>query len=229
MVKKLAENLPFYFRGVSSPDGTRRLLAQRVGKEEDFHGPVFTVEWNEGEPVLAEEVGWLDDLALYGTQPLRVGEKELYGRLIPHDERLQALSLSGERLWKSAEPQGGRDRYIPRPNTDGGAKSGGEVRCFFLPARVELAPQGALLVPVNEGSRTFACNRSFNRSRVVAYAWDGFSFAELWHTAEQSGYLSDFAVGDADNDGVPEMVQAVIYSSGWFAKDSAALLVVELP
>jgi len=228
-LKPVAENLSYYFRAVTLADGKRKLLGQKMGQEDDFLGPVFEVEAVAGKPLAGAKIAWDDDLELYGTQPMSYKGELLYGRLSPQQELLQAVAATGERLWESAEPFGGRDGYIPRPEKGSGARSDSVVRCYFLPARMEVGTAGELLVPLNDGSRTFECSRSFKNSRVTAYAWDGFSFNELWHTAEQNGYLADFAIGDADNDGKPEMVQAVIYSSGWFARDSAAVLVIELP
>ena len=87
-----------------------------------------------------------------------------------------------------------------------------------------------MLVPVNEGNRNFSAFRSFNSSHLKAVAFDGYSLVERWRTKPQGGYLGDFRMADADNDGAPEIVMLVMFSHGGigFGDGSSALLIYEM-
>jgi hypothetical protein len=60
------------------------------------------------------------------------------------------------------------------------------------------------------GTRLFDRVRNFDRGEVYGLAWDENTFATNWKTREISGYISDFQVKDADNDGEEELVLAVV-------------------
>ena len=43
--------------------------------------------------------------------------------------------------------------------------------------------------------------RHFTHGEIEIRSWDGIGLAVLWRTRKLSGYISDFAIGDFDNDG----------------------------
>jgi len=45
---------------------------------------------------------------------------------------------------------------------------------------------------------------------VMAFYWDGVGLAQDWRTRKLTGAIRDFAVGDFNNDGVTELVAAVV-------------------
>jgi hypothetical protein len=45
-------------------------------------------------------------------------------------------------------------------------------------------------------------------------SWDGLGLAENWRTRKISGYVSDFAIADFDNDNQDELVIAVVMNKG---------------
>ncbi len=72
--------------------------------------------------------------------------------------------------------------------------------------------------------------RSFEKSQLKAFRWDGRSLEPLWHTKPQGGYLSDFTLADVDNDGAQELVMTVLFThAGFMSKARSNLVVYELP
>jgi hypothetical protein len=59
--------------------------------------------------------------------------------------------------------------------------------------------------------------RSFSKARIESLQWDGLGLAPVWKTRTFSGRTSDFTVGDFDNDGVDELVIAVVAKEGGIA------------
>ena len=56
--------------------------------------------------------------------------------------------------------------------------------------------------------------------------WNGFTLNEIWRTATQPGYLGDFALADADNDGSPELVMAVKFNHAGLTTDARSSIVI---
>jgi hypothetical protein len=56
--------------------------------------------------------------------------------------------------------------------------------------------------------------RSYREGRFECLAWDNVGMRALWRTRKFSGYISDYNIGDFDNDGQDEMVFAVVKKIG---------------
>ena len=63
--------------------------------------------------------------------------------------------------------------------------------------------------------------RSFSKARIESLGWDGLGLVPVWKTRTFSGRASDFTVGDFDNDGMDELVIAVVAKEGAIAFTSA--------
>ena len=149
----------------------------------------------------------------------------MFVRLTQNDD-LKVLGHDGEVLWESSEKYGGTESYIAQTVTEGK-----EDETYYAGIQSSPVEYGdTLLIAQNEGERVMAYSKKFDGSQVVAMQWDGFTLQERWRTQPQSGYLADFEVADADNDGRDEIVMAVVYSrKGLLSKSRAALLIYELP
>ncbi len=60
--------------------------------------------------------------------------------------------------------------------------------------------------------------KSFDSGQVECLRWNQVTLKQKWETDEISGYISDLAVGDIDNDGRSEVVFPVITQSGSIIK-----------
>jgi hypothetical protein len=97
--------------------------------------------------------------------------------------------------------------------------------------RLEAGHVNTVLVPVNKGSRMTRLWQKYKQSHIEALTFDGYSMVELWRTKPQNGYLADYRLADADNDGVDEIVMIVQFAQGGWLKSSegnSALLFYEL-
>jgi hypothetical protein len=59
--------------------------------------------------------------------------------------------------------------------------------------------------------------RSFSKAQIESMAWDGLGLVSQWKTQTFGGRVSDFVVGDVDNDGLDELVIAVVTKEGAIA------------
>lgn len=141
---------------------------------------------------------------------------------ISDGDRLYLNTPQGSTLWESPEAFGGTETlFYTQENT-------GEelVQPIYIQQRLRILPTGEILTAQNEGPRLLQRYRNFNKSRMVALRWDGMTMQEAWKTADQDGYLADFAWADIDHDGQPELVTAVKYREKNLLQDGRSNLVV---
>ena len=50
----------------------------------------------------------------------------------------------------------------------------------------------------------------FNRGRIHRLRWKDGAFVRVWQSRRADGYIADFAYGDLDGDGLPEVVVGVV-------------------
>ncbi|MHC4374850.1 MAG: hypothetical protein ACYSTO_11945, partial [Planctomycetota bacterium] len=96
----------------------------------------------------------------------------------------------------------------------------------YMPPRMVLMPGHEILVAQNDGQRMVQRFRRFKQSRIVSLAWNGFSMTENWQTSSQQGYLGDFTLADADNDGNAELVMAIKFKHGGLTEAARASIVI---
>ncbi len=194
-----SSTIPWYLRQVELPEEGRALLGQRMSADEKlFQGPVFRVALEGNDFARGPELSLPQFGNIYGFAPFKTDKGETLYAALSKSDRLQVLRATGEKLWESEEQFGGSENYVQRPDS---VTVGADMRNIFLKARIESLKDGTILVPANKGSRIMASSRTFGKSRLVAMKWDGYSLRELWHTQPQDGYLADFRLADADNDG----------------------------
>ena len=230
-LEAVVKMVPFFLRKVHLGNEGAVLLGQELNPEiinqsQDFAGPIFRVTRNGDQLQRGATVDVPSVVTLFGFQPFAYDGRPLLARLSVND-KLQVLESSGTTLWESSDYFGGSESSFERPERDQGAG----MRYVFLPPRLEPGPGGTVLVPVNEGNRNFTSFRNFSNSHLKAVAYDGYSLVERWRTKPQGGYLGDFRMADADNDGAAEIVMLVRFSQGGFLKTgsgNSALLIYEM-
>jgi hypothetical protein len=231
-LEQVVKQAPYFLRRVTLGEGNV-LLGQELNPEtasralhQDLSGPVFRVTRNGDRLERGAPVELPKAVSLYGFQPMEQGGRPMIARLNSND-KLQVLDPGGGLLWESNDDFGGSETAFERPD----GLTGGSTRYVFLHPRLEAGPDGTVLVTVNEGNRTFGAFRQFSSSHLVAVAFDGYSLVERWRTKPQGGYLGDFRMADADNDGAQEIVMLVMYSHGNYLKTNygnSALLIYEM-
>ena len=222
------KDIPWYLRTVTLPDGPA-LLGEKMGDaRHDFKGPIFRVTRKGNEVASGTVLDIPGSVALFSFVPLPQKNGEQLYAAFSSSEKLQMLSPAGKEMWESSSTYGGTTNYVERP--DPYSTGTNSTRLMYLKARLSLGPDDTVLVPENEGMRLLARYRSFDRSRLLAMKWDGTILKEAWHTWPQDGYLADYCVADADNDGRKEIVAATVFDTGSFLKKSrSAVYIYEMP
>jgi len=130
-------------------------------------------------------------------------------------DHLRLLAPSGQKEWESKDTFGGSENFLEVP-TSGTTKDQEKDR-VFLPQRILLLDldrngQNEVVTVRNQAfsGRLFDRFRQFDEAQFESLSWDGLGLSPNWHTRKVSGYVCDYAVGDFDNDGRPDLVAALV-------------------
>jgi hypothetical protein len=225
--KKVVENADFYFRVLEHPKDGPTLMGQRMSNvltESDsaFSGPIYRFVWKKNSFEKGPEMPFPKGTKIFGLTmgDIRVkGTLELIG--IDDSERLKIIAKDKKSSWTSGEHYGGTNNFY-----DNGAKkkmwettrlpSTTNWR-VFIPGRIlikDLDGDGLNEVIVNKNissTTDFVKKlRWYEKGEIYDLVWDEGTFITNWKTKEINGYISDFQIKDADNDGDEELVVAVI-------------------
>ena len=220
----------WYLRVVRDPrTGRARLYGQKGGSRTILAGPVYTMAWINGviEPqnaIKLPEEGSVFGFA-YGDMTHDGVENSL---TFTSDDELQLSSASGREEWTSAEKYGGKYTWLITAEEYGQSQKLSRTfvdplpdKLFFVPQRIIMTDfdqdgrNEALVVQNQDSTRGIMSRmRSYREGRFECLAWDNVGLRALWRTRNFSGYISDYNLGDIDNDGKEELVFAVVKKMG---------------
>lgn len=242
----LAKGLNWYLRVVRVPDKGEALVAQHMGTDRDYGGPLRLVRWT-GKKIkmgtklkqgkkgrLPKEVEWIYD---FNSGRFTSPEAQEFLVMQHHSGKgkIRLLDNKGSLLWKSTDDLGGSDIFIDRLTvyTEKGGGTSTGARRIYLPPRMiakDLDGDGLddLVAVINEFSAGEHIERVrlYKKGHVVGLGWDGLAMANAWRTQDITGYVADFQVKDVDNDGRDEVVTVSCSKEIMKPKETKSLLMV---
>jgi TolB-like protein len=222
----LAKNLNWYMRVVKIPGKGDALVAQYMGSDTDYAGPIRLVEWT-GKKVklgaklkrgkkgqIPDDIEWIYDFTT-GKYTSPDTQQFMWMDEDGGRGKVRLLDITGSLIWKSADPLGGSDNFIDRIKVlaDKRGMASKDPRRIYIPPRMvskDLANSGLddLIGVINEFSsgETIERIRSYQKGYVTCLSWDGVNMATAWRTQDIPEYVADFQVKDASNEGRDELV-----------------------
>lgn len=217
-LKKIVDNSPWYYRVAELSGRGLVLLGQRQKQRDPFRGDLYEMVWAQGAYVPEKKILYLKQNNLMG---LTIGDVMNDDRhmVVAYNQgdRLQVIDPAGKVEWKDNEYLGGSMLYFLLP------KAGREEteKPQYLPTRVRIGDidedgKKEVIVIKNQdiAGRRLEGFRKFKNGRIMVLSWDGIGLSRMWMTRKVSGYISDFFIGDFDNDGIDELVASVIVKEG---------------
>lgn len=209
------KNIGWMFRTLSLDSKKVVLVAQRTVSEEKLFQPgIFEVAYEAGEYVEGERLPvprYRDVDGLAHGDILNNGQPH-YASYVTGGY-LAVLTPKGDEEWTSPEKYGGGGVYVEYgPETDMESAKMKYLEPRVLIADVDKDQKSEVLVLKNTDllGRLLAQTRMFKSGRIECLAWDRMGLFTKWRTRDLSAYISDFYVGDMDNDGNLELVFCLV-------------------
>lgn len=200
----------WYYRVIDEPGQGRILIGQRGGATDLFLAGIDQLEWKGSEYAPVRSLSLPKGANIYSFAMGKAGEGGADAvAVVDGSERIGFYRAGGQMEWKSEDNYGGSELFLMEPGQT-------EDR-YFIPQRLLMADlnkdgvQEVVTVRHRSlSSRVFKNFRQFSAGQFEGLVWDGLGLTSLWHTREVAGYTADYAIGDFDNDGKPELVAAVV-------------------
>jgi len=216
---KVADNLQYFFRGIALRGKEKRIYAQERGINEDYYGDVYELvksgaNFSLKNPIKLPRFGNIFNFNMFTD-----AQGKSYYILFNPDGYLLVYSQELEQLWKSSDKFGGSETYFSR-RTDPTQIS--LTRYRFLDQRITVTTAGEIIVPENSGFFVVGDSRSYSKSAVVAFNWNGSSLVEDWRTRQSQDYMPDYVFDDAAK---MLIVLEVVQKEGIMAKGASVVAI----
>jgi TolB-like protein len=219
--KSVGDKNRWYFRVLDLPRRGPTLLAQRMGLEDSFSGPIYQFAWKKNRFSKDKKLKLPKGTQLFGLAIADItgdGKDEIIQ--FDHADYLRVLSSDGkDLLYRTPNRYGGTDTFLDRESVpETGRRDGTEAgKRVYLQGRIlvrDLDGDGKVEVIVNKNhsatGRLIQRVRLYDRGEIYDLVWDGLMLAENWRTREIPGFIADYQVEDFDNDGQVELVVAMV-------------------
>ena len=233
-LKKIVDNSSWYYRVAKLAGRGTVLLGQQQKQRNPFRGNLYEMLWKQGSYVAGEKILFLRQNNLIG---LTIGDVMNDDRdmVVAYNQRdhLQVIDQAGKVEWRDNEYLGGSMLYFLLPKA---GREETEKRHYF-PMRVRIEDidrdgKKEVIAAKNQEmtGKHLEEFRKFQNGRIMGLSWDGIGLARMWMTRKVSGHISDFFIGDFDNDGQDELVASVVVKEGSIVMTSpkSTLIVYEL-
>lgn len=216
---RIVSGSDWYYAVLDIPGRGRVLMGQQRSIRNIFTGGVDEMKWTGGEyaPALPQAVP--PGINVYGFNYADFTDRSADMMVaLTEKDYLRVLGPEGNKEWESTETYGGSSTYLEFP-MEAASRIGEhkEMDRQYLPLRIltrDLDGDGKSEVLVGRNrdaaGRLFSRVRIYKGGRIECLEWNDFGLATRWKTPEISGQISDYALGDIDNDGNIELVFSVI-------------------
>ncbi len=218
--KLIAHDLPYFFRALPGADGKSKLYGQQTGRDTDFFGDVSEVVKTGSGYELKNPLKLPRSATIYGFG--RIVEKDGTVRTVAinKDGYLTVYAANGEELWRSNDRLGGSETYFLREDQQNVRVTGEQFRKIFVEQRILTTRNNDIIVPKNDGFWVVGNSRSFSKSSIYSFAWNGAAMEERWHTKPSQNYLADYAYDEARKELV---LLEVVKKPGMIEKGASAI------
>ncbi len=209
---------PWYYRIVEVPGQGKVLLGQRApGSRGPFSGKIVEMTWENSiykpkKQILPPRLANLRGFAFGDV--MNNGPKT--GVAYDKNDYIRIIDRTGNVLYTKTEHYGGSNLFFAMPETDRNTENR-----QYLPMRIQIKDMDSdgkneiIAVKNHEiTGRRLKQFRKFKTSQIESLSWDGSGLAVNWKTPKIAGCISDFAIGDFDNDGRDELIASVILKDG---------------
>jgi hypothetical protein len=234
---KTLKNQNLHFRIVSLKK-EKTVLAQKAGRDGDTYSGRDGVEYDEELFKMVWDKSYKKvpmivpkGLNLYSfIKGDATNEKKEVTVSFTKKDHIRVIQKDEKELWLSGEPLGGSYKYFKvsskfDPQTK--EKVYFSQRLFIVD--IDNDGKNELITVHNKNESSYLPNsRTFSIATIKVLVWGATGFDEKFQSSKLAGYISDFYVGDIDNDGKKEIVYAVVSKSGMFSSKKTVIYTYNL-
>jgi TolB-like protein len=234
---KIVDGEDWYYRVLHVPGRGKVLLGQKRGAYDVFKEGVFEMEWNHDRYVPKMRQALPKKMNIYGFT---------YGDVLNNSEEMivaftqkghvRIMDSEGHEKWTSIERYGGTDLYLELPSkampSEGWRGDQEEAERLYIAQRIHVADldndgKNEVIVVKNKDltRQLFPRLKFFKSGFIECLVWDDIALTPRWKTQEISGFISDYVIGDVNNDGHNEVVFSVVAQSKSFIKKAKSYVV----
>ncbi len=227
--RKIKDDEDWHYRVLDLPSrGGKVLFGQKGGYAGIFSQNIYELKWVNGDYISTNSEPLLQGINVYGFSygdVLNSGQEMILA--FNSNEYLRLLDTNGNEEWSSSEPYGGSSSYLePSAEIEAAKKTRSDPdpraqNRLYLPQRIIVADldkdgkKEVLVVKnIDTSGGVFSRIRIFKSGYFESLSWDNVGLSPKWRTRKFSGYISDYALGDIDNDGTDELVFLLVTQTG---------------
>ncbi len=218
--RKIAEKAGSFFRVLNHPKEGPLLMSQQMGSEGLFTGPIYKMVWKKKSFEKGPKMPFPSGTQVFGLAMADIrGMKKLETVALDNLDHLNLFSEDGKLIWKGRERVGGsnisydtlkkkEDAFRPQESPP--------WRVYIQPRILikDLDGDGVpeVIIPKNEfeTGTVFRRVRVYEKGQICNLIWDEASLTTNWKTNDIKGYIPDYQIKDADNDGNDDLVVATV-------------------
>jgi hypothetical protein len=212
----------WFFRVLDHPKEGPTLMGQQMGSEGIFVGPIYKFVWKKTSFEKGPKMNFPKETKIFGLTVADIrGQGASDVIMLDDSDRLKILSTDGKFSWRSREKFGGSAIYYDtlKKKPDGFRPQEAPPWRALIPGRIlikDIDGDGINKVVINKNysSGVFERVRTFDSGEIHCLIWHDGNLTTNWKTREIPGYLVDYQLKDADNDGEVELVLGVVNSMG---------------
>lgn len=219
--KRISEKAKWYYRVIHHPEQGATLLGQKAGpwryivsvQDALFENGIHELQWRDGSYLPAGRQHLPNEQILYGYATGDVANKGPEKIVaFSKNNNLTILNQKGDKEWESDEHYGGSTLFFEVPNPD----IPDRMDHFYLPQRiyiVDFDKDGSneiIVVKNHDAAAALVRMKYFKEGAIECLSYDDIGTQLKWETRKISGYISDYAIGDFDNDGRNDLVFASV-------------------
>jgi len=212
----------WFYRVLEHPKDGPVLMGQQMGSDGLFSGSIYQFIYKKKTFEKGPKMPFPKESKIFGlaiSDIRNIGTTDMIK--LEDSERIRISSPDGKFEWRSRERFGGTDiSYDTKKKADPGYRGSAPPWRVYIPGRIlikDLVGDGIREVIINKNyspTRMFERVRNFELGEIYSLVWEDGSLTTKWKTREINGYIVDFQIKDADNDGNEDLVVAVVNPEG---------------
>jgi len=236
----IAEHVGWYMRVLKTPASGPLLLGQKRGPGSShtsimdalFDQDVHEMKWQGEQYAPAARYVLPKGLSLFDFSlgdASNNGQNEIVA--FSRNDYITVYDQTGNVAWESNQAYGGNQLFFVVPEIDDAHRTTN----YYLPQRIHITDidndgfNEIIVLKNHDTAGALSRVKAFKEGHIDCLSYDDLGAQVKWQTRKISGYISDYVVGDLNNDGMNEIVFSVVEKKKLFLAKGKSYIVSCMP